>query len=222
MAKQTDIRGWFFKITYKLRRHFIYYLTNIPVHIICFLKGVKVGKKVQFNGAITIHREPGSVISIDDGCIFNSARHSVPIRLAKPNVFYTLSKNAEIIFGKNSGASGSTFVAVKRITIGENVMIGVNTSIIDNDFHNTNPVKRDLYNREEIPSNPVSIGNNVFIGFNCTILKGVTIGDNSVIGANSVVLSSIPSNSIAIGNPCKVILKRNWKNAGQNNEDNQK
>ncbi len=52
---------------------------------------------------------------------------------------------------------------------------------------------------------PVRIGDNVWIGGSVTILPGVTIGDNVTIGAGSVVTKNIPSNSIAVGNPCKVI-----------------
>lgn len=51
----------------------------------------------------------------------------------------------------------------------------------------------------------VHIGNNVFIGMNSTILKGVTIGDNVIIGAASIVTKDIPANSVAVGNPCHVI-----------------
>ena len=51
----------------------------------------------------------------------------------------------------------------------------------------------------------VTIGDNVWIGGSVTILPGVTIGDNVTIGAGSVVTKDIPSNSIAVGNPCKVI-----------------
>jgi acetyltransferase-like isoleucine patch superfamily enzyme len=50
----------------------------------------------------------------------------------------------------------------------------------------------------------------VFLGFNCFVLKGVTIGKNSVIGANSVVVSNIPPNSFAMGNPCKKFIERDW------------
>jgi len=57
---------------------------------------------------------------------------------------------------------------------------------------------------------PIVIHDHVFLGLNCIVLKGVTIGENSVIGANSVVMTNIPPNSFAMGNPCKVILKRNW------------
>ena len=54
---------------------------------------------------------------------------------------------------------------------------------------------------------PVIIGKNVWIGENCTILPGVTIGDNAVIGAGSVVTKDIPNDSIAIGNPARIKQK---------------
>lgn len=65
------------------------------------------------------------------------------------------------------------------------------------------------------------IGNNVFIGWQAVVLPGVTIGDNVIIGAGAVVKSSIPSNSVAVGNPARVIctldeyIEKNKKNMGQ-------
>ena len=55
---------------------------------------------------------------------------------------------------------------------------------------------------------PVKIGSNCFIGMGTVIVPGVTIGDNVVIGAGSVVVKDIPSNTLAAGNPCKVIRQR--------------
>ena len=52
---------------------------------------------------------------------------------------------------------------------------------------------------------PIKVGNNVWFGGNVVVLSGVTIGDNVVIGAGSVVTKDIPSNVVAVGNPCKVV-----------------
>ena len=55
----------------------------------------------------------------------------------------------------------------------------------------------------------IKVGNNVWIGGNVVVVPGVTIGDNVVIGAGSVVIKDIPSNSVAVGNPCRVIKNLN-------------
>lgn len=84
------------------------------------------------------------------------------------------------------------------IIFGNNIELGPGVSIISSN-HNFNNL------RKHIKSAPIIIGNNVWIGANSTILPEVKIGDNVIIGANSVVTKNIPSNSIAVGNPCKVI-----------------
>ncbi|MCG6282651.1 DapH/DapD/GlmU-related protein, partial [Vibrio diabolicus] len=56
---------------------------------------------------------------------------------------------------------------------------------------------------------PIHIGRNVWIGANSVVLPGVTIGENSVIGAGSVVTKDIPSNVVAVGNPCRVVREIN-------------
>lgn len=87
------------------------------------------------------------------------------------------------------------------VTIGDDCFIGPNVSIYTA-CHSTDPVARNT--RQEW-AKPVIIGNNVWIGGSVTILPGVSIGDNVSIGAGSVVVNDIPSNSVAVGNPCKVI-----------------
>lgn len=87
------------------------------------------------------------------------------------------------------------------VTIGDDAFIGPNVSIYTA-CHSTDPRKRNT--REEW-AQPVTIGNNCWIGGSVTILPGVTIGDNCTIGAGSVVVHDIPSNSIAVGNPCRVV-----------------
>lgn len=95
-----------------------------------------------------------------------------------------------------------TIIAVNEISIGDNCLIGDRVTIFDCDFHEVNPdTRRDSYGK----SGNVIIGNNVWIGTGVTILKGVKIGDNSIISANSVVTKDIANDSIAAGNPAKIV-----------------
>ena len=90
-----------------------------------------------------------------------------------------------------------------RVTIGDDCFIGPNVSIYTA-CHSTDPIERNT--RQEW-AEPVTIGDNVWIGGSTTILPGVTIGNNVTIGAGSVVTKDIPSDVVAVGNPCKVIKK---------------
>ena len=91
------------------------------------------------------------------------------------------------------------------IHFGSNIELGPGVCIISSN-HKTNNL------REHVSGKPIIIGNHVWIGANSTILPEVTIGNNVVIGANSLVSKDIPDNSIAVGNPCIVIKrKENYK-----------
>lgn len=91
------------------------------------------------------------------------------------------------------------------VTIGDDCFIGPNVSIYTA-CHSTDPAERNT--RREW-AKPVNIGHNCWIGGSVTILPGVTIGDNVTIGAGSVVVHDIPADSVAVGNPAKVIKKLN-------------
>jgi maltose O-acetyltransferase len=96
---------------------------------------------------------------------------------------------------------GLTILDEAYVTVGDDCFMGPHVQIYCA-CHSTNPQERNT--RKEW-AKPVTIGNSVWIGGNVTILPGVTIGDNCTIGAGSVVTHDIPANSIAVGNPCKVI-----------------
>lgn len=89
------------------------------------------------------------------------------------------------------------------ITIGRRVLIGTNVEIFDSDFHGIRVADRKASKPEW--AKPVVIDDDVFIGSNVRVLKGVTIGRGAVIANSSLVVSDIPPNCVAGGNPARVI-----------------
>ena len=101
---------------------------------------------------------------------------------------------------------GVRISAAQSIHIGDNCMLAANVYISDSDWHG-------IYNRIR-PfrcTKPVVIESNVWLGERVIVNKGVTIGENSVVGAGSVVTKSIPANSVAAGNPARIIKTINPK-----------
>ena len=88
-----------------------------------------------------------------------------------------------------------------KVIIGDNAFIAPNVGI----YTAGHPLDAERRIQGLEYAYPITIGNNVWIGAGVSILPGVTIGDNTVIGAGSVVSKSIPSNVLAVGNPCKII-----------------
>lgn len=95
------------------------------------------------------------------------------------------------------------FVDDGKITIGKGVMFGPAVTIATVG-HPIEPTMRGY-----MYTDPVTIGDNCWIGAGTTICPGVTIGENTVIGAGSVVVHDIPANVVAVGNPCKVLREIN-------------
>lgn len=92
------------------------------------------------------------------------------------------------------------------ISIGKNIKIGTGCMIMDSNFHSSDwRVRRTDSDIEEAVSKPVQICDDVFVGAQSIVCKGVTIGERSMIAAGSVVVSDIPADCIAGGNPCKEI-----------------
>lgn len=128
---------------------------------------------------------------------------------------YPENKNEKVlIFGKNVQINDYVHITAReKVLIEDNVLIAskVFISDLDHGYYSSNvdfdiniiPTKRELF------SKPVIIHKNVWIGENVSILSGVEIGENSIIGAGSIVTKSIPMNTIAVGNPAKVVKKYN-------------
>jgi acetyltransferase-like isoleucine patch superfamily enzyme len=108
-------------------------------------------------------------------------------------------------------------MAEHRIEIGSHCLISWNVGIADSDFHPLEPAQRlvdaralapfyrDRPARPTLRTAPVSIADNVWIGMNAVILKGVSVGENSVVAAGSVVTKPVPANVVVAGNPAVVV-----------------
>ncbi|MCG3116099.1 MAG: acyltransferase [Candidatus Manganitrophus sp. SA1] len=111
--------------------------------------------------------------------------------------------------GNNTSLGYGTVISVaKEVSIGDNCMIAPHCMIMDSDDHPIDPQKRFLQmpvEKEEV--RPIKIGNNVWIGAYCAILKGVTIGDNSIIATHSVITKDVMENSIYAGNPARPVSR---------------
>jgi acetyltransferase-like isoleucine patch superfamily enzyme len=113
----------------------------------------------------------------------------------------------ELRIGSHSFIGWHVTISVgQRAVIGEHCLIGANVLIADNDMH---PLSAEARRRNETVAKdaikPVCIGDDVWIGSGCHILKGVKIGNGSVIGAGSVVVDDVPSGCIAAGNPARIV-----------------
>lgn len=151
----------------------------------------------------------GGKMTIKENFAMNNGVKGNPIGCYERCIFF-VDSNAEIIIGHNVGISQCALVSHSKITVGDNVKIGGGTCIYTTDFHSLNPNTRaSSEDQKQRKCAPVVIGDNVFIGAKCIILKGVIIGENSVVGAGSVVTKSIPANQIWAGNPARFIRNVN-------------
>jgi acetyltransferase-like isoleucine patch superfamily enzyme len=170
------------------------------------INGISWGDRSRFYGIPLIQKFRGSVIKIGDEFVCRSWVGSNPLAPNHPLVLATRNSSASISIGDGCGFTGNTIVAESRIEIGDRVYLGSNSIIVDTDFHPLKSENRSLSPRKG-ETEAVRIDDDVFVGMNVIIMKGVHIGQGSVVGAGSVVTKDIPAGVVAGGNPAR-ILKR--------------
>lgn len=138
--------------------------------------------------------------------VFNSSITSNFVGLTKPCTI-KVQKNAQLTIGDYSGFSGISIFCSESIIIGAYVNFGGNVSIWDTDFHPLNFKDRRSHIIREINTAPIIIEDDVFVGANSMILKGVSVGARSIIGAGSIVTKNIPADEVWAGSPAKFIKK---------------
>jgi len=161
-----------------------------------------------YGGMPYIYSSLNSKIEFGTNCtIINSTKYNRIGIIKKTSI--CAERNGNIILGNNVGLSGVSICSHDQIIIGNNVLVGANTFIFDTDFHSIESEIRLKEIKMMVPigekTKPICIENNVFIGANTIINKGVRIGANSIIAAGSVVTRNIPTNEIWGGNPASFI-----------------
>jgi acetyltransferase-like isoleucine patch superfamily enzyme len=174
----------------------------------CFFglkRNVTVGANCKLRGIPLIHGWYGGRVTIEENVVLNSSNRGYHLNMFAPVKLFADKEGAEIVIGKNSRINGTCIHAMSRIQIGQNCLIAANTQIIDSNGHEIALDKTGTRTNTKDVARPIFIGDNVWIGANCIVLPGVSIGDGSVIAANSVVAKNIPPNVLVGGNPAKVI-----------------
>ena len=130
---------------------------------------------------------------------------------------FSIGENGQCTIGDFTLLNGALIMADEKIEIGSYCLVSWNVGIADSDFHPLEPARRlidaqalaPFYKnrplRPKLKTAPVKIGDNVWIGMNAVILKGVTIGENSVVAAGAVVTKSVEANTIVAGNPAQAV-----------------
>ena len=170
------------------------------------LIGIKYGNGLRVYNWIYLKVNKEASVTIGNNFCFSSGGG---INALSRNICgqICVGKGASLSIGNNVGVSSACIWVKEKVKIGNNVLIGGDSIIIDTDAHQIEWQKRlDKENDYALSkSKPIIIEDDVMIGTRSIILKGVTIGAHSVIGAGSVVCKDIPANCIAAGNPCKVV-----------------
>ena len=183
-----------------LKSHF--FLMNFKLHLM--LNEAQFGAGLRcFNSTPLLQINRTGKLLIGKNVTFNSYTGHSWCSCCKLLVM----KDAELVIGDNSGMNGAMIYCSNKVTIGDNVKIGGGTRISDSNHHSLDYLERRDSKKDaaNAVSSPVTIGNDVFIGANSYIGKGVTIGDRAIIAAGSVVVKSVPADEIWGGNPAKLI-----------------
>ena len=194
--RQARVMPW--KASNELRRWLIFPLAWWT------LRNVRVGSGWRCYGLPIIQCHRQSQIRIGHGMELRSWAASNPLGANHPVIISTRRRGAQLSIGDDFGMTGGSLVCDQQISIGDRVWVGANTVISDTDFH---PLDPELRRAHPLAANtaPVTIANDVFIGMNVLVLKGVNIGEGAVIAAGSVVVSDVPPRVVVGGNPAQVI-----------------
>lgn len=160
------------------------------------LHGVRFGERVRGNRVII--RNKGTITLGDDVRL-----NSYPDGELHRTGLQTFTDSARITIGNDCLVNGTMMFCNEAITVGDHCLFGPGAKLVDNDSHR---VGREWRVRKLPPASAaIVLHNNVWIGMNALVLKGVAIGENSIVAAGSVVTKNVPPNVIVAGVPARVV-----------------
>jgi len=175
-----------------------------------------------FAGRIPGNIETGQGTLIDSAACFQGweATGTCGLRVGKGTTIwratFAVKRNGIVEIGDRCHVTEAVLACNERITLGDDVLVAAGVAIVDSDFHPLGYGERIVDAealsplgkpglRPDFPSRPVVVGNGVRIGYNATILKGVTIGEGAIIGPGAVVVKDVQPGDYVLGNPAQVV-----------------
>jgi acetyltransferase-like isoleucine patch superfamily enzyme len=172
------------------------------------IQGCPFGKGFASSGHCSYKARRTGSIKLGHSVQLLSGWRSNRVGLSGPVLLQTFGEGT-IEIGDHSGGSAIVLSSRSKISIGKHVNLGGNVRVYDHDFHALEPGYRRLGLDEQavfVRTSPVEIGDDVFVGTNSIILKGVKLGDRSIVAAGSVVFKGdYPADCMLAGNPAKVV-----------------
>ncbi|MDQ6990313.1 MAG: acyltransferase [Mariprofundaceae bacterium] len=175
------------------------------------LHGATIRGKILVLGQLPyIKNKCGGSLEIGNHTVLNSDNENSNTPVPTP-VKFVIGRNASIKIGDHCDLNGVAITAYQLVEIGNRVQIGASGLIADTDFHPIGVVDRqkqmkgEAFSIECVTKKTVKIEDDVWIGYQVMILKGVTIGRGSIVGAGSVVTKDVPAFTVVAGNPARVI-----------------
>lgn len=186
-------------LIYFIRYHFLLALKTLISTKIFIIKSkisnVTLDRGSQITGMFNINKYPLSQIIIGKNFKSMNDLKISGMSYSGRSLIKTFTSTAKVVIGNGVELnSSSILVNSSEVYIGNDVIIAPNCLIMDSNFHSVARNLRSIRNPNDDLN--IHIGNNVWIGVNSIILKGVRIGENSIIAAGSIVRENIPPNSI--------------------------